>query len=448
MRRMWSTRFKTIRGAVLATVLFTAAVWTFGEREAGLAPGSAQPLAQAAQQMPRKSHEVRERESAVKPLLSHGKEKEKDGAAGADIVLANGAGKKEKVVYLTFDDGPSKLTDEVLRILAEERVTATFFVLGKQAERSPEVIHRIAEAGHALGNHTYNHEYGELYKSFPEFWEQIKRTEEVLREITGERPEMVRAPGGTYGHFDKTYFNLLKLGGYKVFDWNVDSGDSKRRNVPASEILSNIKSAKLQNEMIVLLHDGPGHKESVKALPDIIRFYKKHGYIFRALTPEQEPVQFTLADASKTRKKSAPSRSWIETHVTPNAELFAPGRPLLVEAGGVGIRLDAGEYELKEGQYIVPLRATMERLGAEVSWNERTRSAVIRWGDVTLRVNAKADTLARDGVGVAGKPLVYETRFSPKNGSLWVSLKPLLELTGHPIASVSMRETSVRVKAM
>lgn len=458
MRKMWSTRFKTIRAAVLATVLLTAAIWTFGEKEAGLAAGSVeQPLAAAAEQAQGITPGDRIGGIAAKPLSDQ--DQVRNGVTGAGNELAAGMGKRtsplkagltsskiDKVVYLTFDDGPSKLTDEVLRILAEERVTATFFVLGEQAERSPEVIRRIAEAGHALGNHTYNHEYDELYESFPRFWEQIKRTEEILREITGERPAMVRAPGGTYGHFDGTYFNLLKLGGYKVFDWNVDSGDSKRRNVPASEILSNIKSAKLRQEMIVLLHDGTGHEASVKALPDIIRFYKKHGYTFRTLSPEQEPVQFSLADSSKTRKKSAPSRSWIETHVMPNADLFAPGRPLLVEAGGVGIRLDPGEYELREGQYRVPLRATMERLGAEVRWNEKTRSAIIRWGDVSVSVNAEAETLARAGVN--GKPLVHETRFSRKNGALWVSLRPLLDLTGHPIASVSRKETAVRVKAM
>ncbi|MEC2346823.1 polysaccharide deacetylase family protein, partial [Paenibacillus barengoltzii] len=97
------------------------------------------------------------------------------------------------------------------------------------------------------GNHTYNHDYDALYDSFGQFWKQIKATEEVLREITGTRTPLVRAPGGTYGHFDKTYFNLMEQGGYKVFDWNVDSGDSRRKGVPANEIIANVKNTKLQD---------------------------------------------------------------------------------------------------------------------------------------------------------------------------------------------------------
>src|SRR5690606_22973305 len=120
----------------------------------------------------------------------------------------------------TFDDGPSKHTDEVLKILEEAGVPATFFILGKQAERYPEVVNRIYEAGHAIGNHTYDHNYETLYSSFGAFWAQIKETEEILRQITGERTTLVRAPGGTYGHFDSNYFKWLELGGYRVFDWN------------------------------------------------------------------------------------------------------------------------------------------------------------------------------------------------------------------------------------
>lgn len=98
------------------------------------------------------------------------------------------------MVYLTFDDGPSKLTDEILSILEEQQIKATFFVLGEHARKSPEIIYRTAEAGHVIGNHTYNHEYNELYESFTAFWGQIKETEEILREITGSRTSLVRLP--------------------------------------------------------------------------------------------------------------------------------------------------------------------------------------------------------------------------------------------------------------
>lgn len=75
--------------------------------------------------------------------------------------------KSDKVVYLTFDDGPSIHTKDVLDILAKEQVKATFFVLGQHAKRDQEMVHTIAEAGHAIGNHSYNHEYKEPVQQLP-----------------------------------------------------------------------------------------------------------------------------------------------------------------------------------------------------------------------------------------------------------------------------------------
>ncbi|WP_246054349.1 polysaccharide deacetylase [Paenibacillus anaericanus] len=353
---------------------------------------------------------------------------------------------KKKVVYLTFDDGPSDLTDQVLDILKEAKAPSTFFVLGAQAKRSPEIINRIVEAGHALGNHTYNHEYDKLYHNFTEFWRQIKQTEEVVNEITGFRPQLVRAPGGTYGHFDDTYFNLLEQGGYKVFDWDLDTGDSKRKGVPAAEIIRNITSAKQKDKVIVLMHDGAGHGETVKALPEIIAFYKDKGYEFRALTDEVKPVQFTIDSKVKSKGRTNPSVAWVESHIVPNSALFGPPKALYVEAGGVEMKLNSGEYELRNGQYLVPLRATMERLGAKVSWNHKGRSAVISWGKATVTLDTEKNTLA---VEVQGQLLEQNgVKLEVKNGSLWLPLRTLLETTGHDVVSVISGVEENRVQAL
>lgn len=215
---------------------------------------------------------------------------------------------EQPTVYLTFDDGPSQWTPKVLELLREEGVPATFFVLGEQAEKYPEAIRAIAADGHGLGNHTYNHRYEELYRGFDGFWEQIQRTEGILRDILGRAPALIRAPGGTYSYFDAFYFYYLELAGYTVFDWNVDSGDAKRRGVPAAEIIQNIKSAPLRHEMIVLLHDGAGHEETVKALPDIIAYFKQNGYQFAVLTEAVRPVQFRLAEQLKWPRPVSPEQ--------------------------------------------------------------------------------------------------------------------------------------------
>ncbi|MNZ33048.1 Peptidoglycan-N-acetylglucosamine deacetylase [compost metagenome] len=351
----------------------------------------------------------------------------------------------EKIVYLSFDDGPSKLTDQVLNILKKENVTATFFVLGEHAKHSPEIIYRIEDAGHAIGNHSFNHEYDELYSSFTHFWGQIKSTEEVLKEITGVRPRLVRAPGGTYGHFDETYFDLLEKGGYKVFDWDVDSGDSKRKGVPASEIINNVTSAKLKKEMIVLMHDGTGHAETVKALPAIIKFYKKHGYTFRTLSPEQNPVQFHISASVKNKGRISPSLAWVQTNVVPNASLFGPGKPLVLEAAGVETKLDPGEYSLRNGQYQVPVRTVMERLGAQVKWDQSSKTAAIAWGDVRIVIDTRSEK-------ITGEQGETSARISPvainhDKSSLWIPLRTLLESSGQTIVSVAANQQERRVKA-
>ncbi|SDF97582.1 Peptidoglycan/xylan/chitin deacetylase, PgdA/CDA1 family [Fontibacillus panacisegetis] len=351
----------------------------------------------------------------------------------------------EKIVYLTFDDGPSKLTDQVLDILKKENAAATFFVLGEHAKHSPEVIYRIVDAGHAIGNHSFDHKYDDLYSSFTHFWGQIKATEEVLKEIIGVRPELVRAPGGTYGHFDETYFNLLEQGGYKVFDWDVDSGDSKRRGVPASEIVKNVTSTKLKNEMIVLMHDGTGHAETVKALPEIIKFYKKHGYTFRALSTEQSPVQFHISPSVKNKGRNSPSLAWVQKNVVPNADLFGPGQSLVLEAAGVETRLDPGEYSLRNGQYQVPIRTVMERLGAQVKWDQSNRTAVIVWGDVRIIIDTKRETITGEqGESSARKGPVA---INHDKSSLWIPLRTLLESSGQTIVSVAASQKERRVKA-
>jgi len=205
----------------------------------------------------------------------------------------------QKIVYLTFDDGPSKHTADVLDLLKREGIKATFFVLGENVKRNPDIVQRIVEEGHSLGNHTYDHKYEVLYGSFSSFAAEIIATEEAINEAAGIRTSLVRAPGGTYSNFDQGYFDALAAAGYKVHDWNVDSGDSKRRGVPAAEIAANIKASKLKDKLNVLLHDGSGHEQSVKALPEIISYYKNLGYAFMPIAEQDEPMQFKVAQKLK-----------------------------------------------------------------------------------------------------------------------------------------------------
>lgn len=346
---------------------------------------------------------------------------------------------RDKTVYLTFDDGPSDLTLDVLNILKREGIKGTFFVLGKEAETRPEIINRIYEEGHVIGNHTYDHRYDKLYGHFQDFWGQIKKTEEIIRLITGERPQLVRAPGGTAGHFDEAYFQFMKQGGYHVFDWNVDSGDSRYRGVPVKDIIKGATTKVNGNEAIVLLHDGRGHAESVKALPDIISYYKKQGYAFDVLSPEIQPVQFRVQQSA--RKVSQPSKQWIEEHVAANAALFETGRTLAVEFGGIETAFAAGEYKMVDGRLMVPLRALVERLGGSVSWKSHNK---------TVQVTLAGNRWEADPVGgllfpmqTGGKPVSSDVHLI--GGTAWIPLREALDFSGRPVTRVTYEESEYRV---
>src|SRR5690606_1350597 len=135
------------------------------------------------------------------------------------VTQPNYAGK----VYLTFDDGPSKLTEGVLDVLAKYDIKATFFVLGEKVEQYPKLAQRIVEEGHSIGNHSYNHRYDELYKSSQGFVDQVLKTTKAIYKTTGIVTPLFRAPGGSYSNLDSSFMKALQDAGYLIFDWNVDS---------------------------------------------------------------------------------------------------------------------------------------------------------------------------------------------------------------------------------
>lgn len=198
--------------------------------------------------------------------------------------------KEGKVVYLTFDDGPDdKNTPAILDILKENGVHATFYVTGQHAELHPDVLQRIYAEHHAIGNHSYDHDYKKLYTSPDAFLSEMERTDEIIHGILGVRPLILRAPGGVIGHFTKAYGPALKASGYVEHDWNVSSADAAPNHPVAQDFIDNIDGQTDQpvaaHAAIILMHCSEGHEETVKALPEIIRILKAKGYTFGVVTP-------------------------------------------------------------------------------------------------------------------------------------------------------------------
>lgn len=184
-------------------------------------------------------------------------------------------GEGERKVYLTFDDGPSANTGEILDILAEYDVKATFFVVGKEEERYQPLYKRIVEEGHTLAMHSYSHKYNEIYQSKESFVEDLTKLQEFLYDTTGVWCRYCRFPGGSSNTVSRVDMHeliaYLEEQDMSYFDWNVSSGDASSAYISPDTIVRN-STAKLQDfdEAIILMHDASDKDSTVAALPRLI----------------------------------------------------------------------------------------------------------------------------------------------------------------------------------
>ncbi|OAZ48787.1 polysaccharide deacetylase family protein [Paenibacillus polymyxa] len=206
----------------------------------------------------------------------------------------------KKVAYLSFDDGPSvTVTPQILDILKKQKVKATFFIVGKEAnenEHTRNLIKRIVKEGHAIGNHTYSHNYKYLYPNrrvnTDHVMQEIEKNNQVLKSILGPEfsTRMIRFPGGhmTWNRRDPQGMaaldKVLRQKDYHQVDWNVLTKDAEGRSKKAPALINQfIRSVKGREKAIILMHDTYGKEETAKALPQIIEYLKKQGYEFKVM---------------------------------------------------------------------------------------------------------------------------------------------------------------------
>ena len=196
-----------------------------------------------------------------------------------------------KIIYLTFDDGPGgKVTTEILDILKEEKIPATFFLIGNQIEGQEDLVNRIHEEGHSIGLHSMTHDKGKIYSSNDNFLKEMLESKEIIKNVTGVDTNILRFPFGSNNSgykLQESLVNLLHENNLKIYDWNVDSTDGANHYASPSLYIKNATSDK--SPIILLMHCGYINKNSVAALPEIIKFYKTQGYEFRKIdneTPE------------------------------------------------------------------------------------------------------------------------------------------------------------------
>lgn len=187
-----------------------------------------------------------------------------------------------KTIYLTFDDGPSdRVTPKILDVLAEEKVNATFFIIGRQAETRKYLIKREIDEGHTVAVHSYTHDYGEIYSSPDALLKDIEKCNEVIKSITGEYSHLYRFPGGSSGLSERLISAVVKHG-FKYVDWNASTRDAEIYGASPEQLFNAATSSAAYFENVVLLaHDSTTKTATAEALRDIIRYFKDQGFIFK-----------------------------------------------------------------------------------------------------------------------------------------------------------------------
>ncbi len=209
---------------------------------------------------------------------------------------------KNSTIYLTFDDGPSYLTPQILDILKEENVKATFFVVNHSSSYD-QYIKRAYEEGHTIGIHSYTHNYKQIYASEEAYFNDLNLMRNKIYHITGSYTNLVRFPGGssnTVSRFNPGIMtrlaNQLTNQGYVYFDWNVSSGDAGEVTTATGVYQNVIGSLGTYHSYIVLMHDAAGKTYTVNALRDIIRTAKAKGYQFDKLSETSYPAHHRIAN--------------------------------------------------------------------------------------------------------------------------------------------------------
>ena len=195
----------------------------------------------------------------------------------------------EKIAYLTFDDGPSSnITPQILKILEDEGIKATFFVLGNRVERCPEIVKQEYEAGHYIANHGYSHEYKKVYSSANAVLDEYNQTETIIKNAIGNEEyssHIFRFPGGSqggkYAKVKNEAKGLLEQNDICYINWNALTNDAVGKPT-AESLVNDLKTTSNgKNRIVVLMHDTGSKQLTVDTLPEVISYLREQGYVFK-----------------------------------------------------------------------------------------------------------------------------------------------------------------------
>ena len=199
------------------------------------------------------------------------------------------ADSEEKHAYLTFDDGPSaNITPQILQILENEGIKATFFVLGSRIEFYPELVKQEYEAGHYIANHGYSHEYSSVYANPNAVIDEYNRTENLIKKAIGNEnysSYLFRFPGGSeggkYAKVKNEAKSLLAQNNIAYINWNALTRDAE--GTPTADSLVNDLKATVgdKTRVVILMHDAGTKQLTADTLPQVIAYLRENGFVFK-----------------------------------------------------------------------------------------------------------------------------------------------------------------------
>lgn len=231
-------------------------------------------------------------DSTLSQSIIEKESEEREAAREKEVARQNKIDQEEHAIYLTFDDGPTNVSDQLLDLLDEYEMKATFFMVGPRIEEYPEVVNRMHEEGFGLALHSMTHDAGKLYSSPSAPSEEMIENQKVLEDVTGVRSDLIRLPYGSIPYLTEDMRYILDQNDFIVWDWNVDSLDWELRDERyVQHTIEKIEKKEQEGKIpVVLLHDKP---ETIKYLPDLLSYIKKEGYKTKVLTSDMPPLTFS-----------------------------------------------------------------------------------------------------------------------------------------------------------
>lgn len=202
---------------------------------------------------------------------------------------------EEGTIYFTFDDGPSQYTYSFLEYLKKHNVKATWFVVPSREQWNMDALKAIADQGHTIGVHSYTHDYKKIYASVEAYLEDFHEAWSIIREATGQTPQLFRFAGGSNNDFNvdtrDAIIKEMTRRGFRFYDWNVDSGDVD--GATWQDMYNSIpRDCRNLKRPIILMHDSAGTKNALYVFEDVLKLLIGEGYKFDALHNDTQPIQF------------------------------------------------------------------------------------------------------------------------------------------------------------